>query len=57
MTAPAPARNCTYCLRPEADACVRVQGDGTHVYGHRRCALERGVRPLYVFTNEGGDRR
>ncbi|MEU7293319.1 hypothetical protein AB0A76_08965 [Streptomyces exfoliatus] len=48
-------RACTYCLEPDADACVRTQPDeagGAHVYAHRKCAAKRGVSPLYVFTDE-----
>ncbi|MFF7851943.1 hypothetical protein ACFZDF_30790 [Streptomyces sp. NPDC007910] len=48
-------RPCTYCPEPGADVCVRTQRDdagGAHIYAHRECADERGVIPLYVFTDE-----
>ncbi|MFK0225888.1 hypothetical protein ACIQUL_08980 [Streptomyces sp. NPDC090303] len=48
-------RACTYCLCPDADACVRVQPPahgGAHVYAHRTCASDRRVPTLYVFTDE-----
>ncbi|MFJ4870516.1 hypothetical protein [Streptomyces sp. NPDC088757] len=49
-----PQRACTYCPEPDADVCVRTRRDesgGAHVYAHRECAAERGVIPLYVFTD------
>ncbi|MFI8425117.1 hypothetical protein [Streptomyces sp. NPDC085479] len=49
-------RACNYCLdSQDADACVRVQPPahgGAHVFAHRDCAAARGVRTLYVFTDE-----
>lgn len=48
-------RRCTYCVEPDADACVRTQSDeagGAHIYAHQKCASERGALPLYLFIDE-----
>jgi hypothetical protein len=48
-------RLCAYCPEPGADACIGTQRNedgGAHIYAHRTCAADRGVPPLYVFTDE-----
>jgi hypothetical protein len=50
------SRPCAYCPEPGADVCIRTQpyeAGGAHIYAHHSCAAKRGVRPLYVFTDEG----
>lgn len=55
-TRPSKPRSCTYCPEPGADVCIRTRrdeaGDTSHIYAHQSCAEERGVLPLYVFTDE-----
>ena len=41
---------CTYCLRPDADVCVRAVQTVTGPrleFAHTACAADRDVRPLY----------
>lgn len=42
--------DCTYCLRPDPDVCVRavptVNGPRLE-FAHEACADGRGIRPLY----------
>lgn len=41
---------CTYCLCPDVDVCVRVVPTLTGPrleFAHEACADDRGVRPLY----------
>lgn len=48
MTADPP--NCTYCLTPGADVCVRAVptlGGSRLEFAHTDCAAGRGVAPLY----------
>ncbi|MFB7589396.1 hypothetical protein [Streptomyces sp. NPDC056169] len=52
---PSRPRPCTYCPRPDADACVRTlrnEAGGAHIYAHQECAAARGVVPLYLFVDE-----
>lgn len=42
--------DCTYCLRPDPDVCVRAVQTLTGPrleFAHEACADGRGVRPLY----------
>ncbi|MFC8155879.1 hypothetical protein ACFUO0_17765 [Streptomyces cinereoruber] len=48
-------RACTYCPKPDADACVRVtapEAGSVHIFAHKSCATERGVNWWYVVLDE-----
>lgn len=50
MTADNAPPDCTYCLNPDADVCVRTVPTpaGPRLeFAHAACAADRGVRPLY----------
>lgn len=45
--------DCTYCLKPNPDVCVRAVQTLTEPrleFAHQDCADARGVRPLYRLT-------